>query len=46
MLGSDGIFDKLNDEEAGKCVWMSCKTAKDLLSQGKEIIIPGTPKDP
>ncbi len=28
VLGSDGIFDKLSEEEAGKCVWMSCEAAK------------------
>jgi len=28
MLGSDGIFDKLNDEDACKCAWLSCETAK------------------
>jgi protein phosphatase 2C family protein 2/3 len=24
VLGSDGIFDKLSDEDIGKSVWMSC----------------------
>lgn len=28
VLGSDGIFDKLSDEDCGKCVWMSCDAAK------------------
>ena len=27
-LGSDGIFDKLSDEDAAKCVWNSCESAK------------------
>ncbi len=41
VLGSDGIFDKLSDEEAGKCVWMSCEAAKALIALGKEVNIPG-----
>jgi protein phosphatase 2C family protein 2/3 len=28
VLGSDGIFDKLTDEDTGKCVWLSCEAAK------------------
>ena len=28
VLGSDGIFDKLNDEDTGKCVWLTCDSAK------------------
>jgi protein phosphatase 2C family protein 2/3 len=27
-LGSDGIFDKLTDEDTGKSVWLSCEIAK------------------
>ena len=41
VLGSDGIFDKLSDEEACKSVWMSCQTAQQQLQQGKELQIPG-----
>jgi len=41
MLGSDGIFDKLNDEETGRCVWMSCEAAKSQIQAGKEVNIPG-----
>lgn len=28
VLASDGIFDKLNDDDCGKAVWMTCETAK------------------
>jgi serine/threonine protein phosphatase PrpC len=42
VLGSDGIFDKLSDEDIGKSVWMSCQAAKTQLQSGKEFAIPGT----
>jgi len=28
VLASDGIFDKLSDEDIGRCVWLSCDSAK------------------
>ena len=28
ILASDGIFDKLSDEDIGRCVWLSCDSAK------------------
>jgi protein phosphatase 2C family protein 2/3 len=28
VLGSDGIFDKLTNEDINKCVWLSCDAAK------------------
>ena len=28
VLASDGIFDKLSDEDIGKAVWLSCDSAK------------------
>jgi serine/threonine protein phosphatase PrpC len=28
VLGCDGIFDKLNNEDISKCVWLSCEAAK------------------
>ena len=28
VLASDGIFDKLSDEDVGQCVWLSCDSAK------------------
>jgi len=28
MLGSDGIFDKMTDDDIGKSVWLSCEAAK------------------
>lgn len=37
VLGSDGIFDKMSDDDTGKCVWLSCESAKTQLGQGKEI---------
>lgn len=27
VLASDGIFDKLQNEDIGKCVWLSCEAA-------------------
>lgn len=30
MLASDGIFDKLSDEDIGKAVWLTCDAAKQL----------------
>lgn len=27
-LASDGIFDKLGDEEIGRVVWLSCEDAQ------------------
>lgn len=27
-MGSDGIFDKLSDQDACKCAWQSCDAAK------------------
>jgi protein phosphatase 2C family protein 2/3 len=24
ILASDGIYDKLSDQDIGKCVWMTC----------------------
>jgi protein phosphatase 2C family protein 2/3 len=45
-MGSDGIFDKLTDEDAAKCVWNSCESAKTQLQMGKEINIPGQAKEP
>jgi hypothetical protein len=41
VLGSDGIFDKMTDEDVGKSVWLSCEAAKAQLNQGKEVPIPG-----
>ena len=41
MLGSDGIFDKMTDEDVGKSVWLSCEAARNQLSSGKEVLIPG-----
>lgn len=32
VLASDGIFDKLNDDDCGKAVWMTCETAKQAKS--------------
>lgn len=40
-MGSDGIYDKMTDDDIGKAVWLSCATAKDQLLQGKQISIPG-----
>lgn len=45
VLGSDGIFDKLSDEETTKSVWLSCEAAKSQLGQGNEIKIPGITSD-
>ncbi len=28
VIGSDGIFDKLSNEEAAECVWMSVKDSE------------------
>ena len=28
VLASDGIYDKLSNEDVGKAVWMTCETAK------------------
>lgn len=28
VLGCDGIFDKLTNEDISKCVWLSCDAAK------------------
>jgi protein phosphatase 2C family protein 2/3 len=28
VLGCDGIFDKLTNEDINKCVWLSCDAAK------------------
>jgi protein phosphatase 2C family protein 2/3 len=33
MLASDGIFDKLTDADVGRCVWVSCETAKKGVSK-------------
>jgi protein phosphatase 2C family protein 2/3 len=41
VLGSDGIFDKMTDEDVGKSVWLSCEAAKTQLNQGKDVPIPG-----
>ena len=41
VLGSDGIFDKMTDEDVGKSVWLSCEAAKAQLNQGKDVPIPG-----
>ena len=33
VLGCDGIFDKMNNEDIGSCVWSSCNLeAKDKKS--------------
>lgn len=32
MLASDGIYDKLSDEEVGKAVWLTCEAAKQAKS--------------
>lgn len=47
VLASDGIFDKLNDDDIGKSVWITCEAAKQAKStlsagqipppQGKQI---------
>ena len=31
-LASDGIFDKLNDDDIGKAVWLTCEAAKQAKS--------------
>jgi hypothetical protein len=28
-MGSDGIFDKLNNEDVSNCVWNSCNLSAD-----------------
>jgi len=28
VLASDGIFDKLSDDDIGKAVWLTCESAK------------------
>jgi serine/threonine protein phosphatase PrpC len=28
VIGSDGIFDKLSNEEVAECVWMSVKDSE------------------
>ena len=31
-LASDGIFDKLTDDDIGKAVWLTCEAAKQAKS--------------
>ena len=35
VLASDGIFDKLSDEDISKCVQVSCQTANNQVQQVK-----------
>ena len=28
VLASDGIYDKLTDDDIGKAVWLTCEAAK------------------
>ena len=39
-MASDGIFDKMTDEDVSKSVWISCEAAKNQLNQGKEVLLP------
>ena len=32
VIGSDGIFDKLSNEEVAECVWMSVKDSEPLIA--------------
>ena len=41
VLGSDGIFDKMSDDDIGKSVWQSCQVAKQQHAIGKEFPVPG-----
>lgn len=31
IMGSDGIFDKLSNEDVTECMWMSVRDSQDLL---------------
>ena len=35
VLASDGIFDKLSDEDVGKAVWLTCDSAKQAKANQK-----------
>lgn len=41
VMGSDGIFDKMTDDDIGKSVWQSCYAAKEQVKLGKHIQVPG-----
>jgi len=38
ILASDGIFDKLDDEEISKCVQVSCNTANQNTNKQSSSI--------
>lgn len=36
VLASDGIYDKLSDDDIGKAVWLTCETAKQAKNSSAQ----------